>query len=253
LEASRLGKPVQLLIGLNAATLPDAVVKVVGAPGVAVRYLTRRFHAKIYVFDTAAALLGSANLTDAGLKANREAVICLDQDEDRASVEEIRALFAELWEAAAVVTPDKAREFADAWRKARSPSDTDAQIEQAFGKSEPPTSMSTAPRSAASASSSKAFVGRSMKSTGRPFSKSAASSPARTSAGPILPISACRTKPTAFSTGSVLSMHRARQPGVTLPYETPLSAVGKSCGWPGNGRPPTGRACPPTISIGSPH
>jgi hypothetical protein len=40
LEASRQGKPVQLPIGLNAATHPDAVAKVVGAPGVAVRYLT---------------------------------------------------------------------------------------------------------------------------------------------------------------------------------------------------------------------
>lgn len=137
LEASRLGKPVQLLIGLNSAADPDAVAKVVGAPGVAVRYLTRRFHAKIYVFGNAA-LLGSANLTTSGLQANREAVICLDQDEDRASVEEIRALFAELWEAAAVVTPDKAREFAESWRKARIPSDPDAQIEQAIGKSEPP-------------------------------------------------------------------------------------------------------------------
>src|SRR6185369_5131272 len=137
LEAARQNKPVQLLIGLNTATHPDAVTRVVSMPGVAVRYLTRRFHAKIYIFDNAA-LLGSANLTDTGLRANREAVICLDQEDDRASVEEIRALFAELWEAAAVVTPDKAHEFAEVWHKVRSPTDPDTQIERAVGKAEPP-------------------------------------------------------------------------------------------------------------------
>jgi len=138
IEAARSGKPVQLLIGLNSATQPDAVNQAVNETGVSVRYLTTRFHAKIYLFDNAA-LLGSANLTTAGLMQNREAVICLDQDADLASVEEIRALFAELWESAAVVTPNVAKRFAVAWRQCQPKGpDPDAIIQDAVGKSEPP-------------------------------------------------------------------------------------------------------------------
>jgi phosphatidylserine/phosphatidylglycerophosphate/cardiolipin synthase-like enzyme len=95
-RAAQTGKAVQLLLGLNAATSPKALKAVSGTPNLSVQYLTRRFHAKIYVFDDAA-LLGSSNLTDGGLRSNREATICLDQTDDLPSVEEIRALFAELW------------------------------------------------------------------------------------------------------------------------------------------------------------
>ena len=81
IEAAGDGKNVQLLIGLNPATHPDAVAAVMGLPNISVRYLTHRFHAKIFIFHNAA-LIGSANLTDGGFAANREAVICLDQPED---------------------------------------------------------------------------------------------------------------------------------------------------------------------------
>jgi hypothetical protein len=105
-NAARAGKSVQLLIGLNSATSPEAVSATHGIPNLAVRYLTHRFHAKIYVFDDAA-LLGSSNLTDGGLMSNREAVICLDQREDIEAVEEVRGLFLELWESAQVLTIEK--------------------------------------------------------------------------------------------------------------------------------------------------
>ena len=87
LDAVKKGKSVQLLVGLNAATSPKAMREVHEVPGLAVRYLTSRFHAKIYIFDDAA-LLGSSNLTDGGLISNREAVICLDQPDDFDAVEE---------------------------------------------------------------------------------------------------------------------------------------------------------------------
>jgi len=76
-EAAKGGKSIQLIVGLNAATSPQALSQVVGIPNLAVRYLTRRFHAKIYIFDDTA-LVGSSNLTDGGLVSNREAMICLD-------------------------------------------------------------------------------------------------------------------------------------------------------------------------------
>src|SRR5436190_1894010 len=61
LQAAKNGKSIRLLVGLNPATSPEALRSVHGIPGLAVRYLTGRFHAKIYIFDDAA-LLGSSNL-----------------------------------------------------------------------------------------------------------------------------------------------------------------------------------------------
>lgn len=138
LDAVKKGKAVQLLIGLNSATSPEALRKVHEVPGLAVRYLTNRFHAKIYMFDDAA-LLGSSNLTDAGLYANREAVICLDQPDDLDAIEDIRALFLELWDAGHVLTREKLETFAAAHIAARRRAgDPDKDIEDAVGKAEPP-------------------------------------------------------------------------------------------------------------------
>jgi len=138
LAAVKKGKTIQLLVGLNAATSPDALRKVHEVPGLAVRYLTSRFHAKIYIFDDAA-LLGSSNLTEGGLFANREAVICLDQPDDADAVEEIRALFAELWDAGQVLTREKLDAFAKAYVAVRKRAgDPDRDIEDAIGKAEPP-------------------------------------------------------------------------------------------------------------------
>ncbi len=138
LEAVKSGKSVQLLVGLNAATSPDDLRKVHEVPNLAVRYLTSRFHAKIYIFNDTA-LLGSSNLTDGGLFSNREAVICLDQADDRETIEEIRALFLELWEAGQVLTREKLDKFASVCKAMRRQGpDPDSEIEKAVGKAEPP-------------------------------------------------------------------------------------------------------------------
>lgn len=138
LAAAKSGKTVQLLIGLNSVTSPDALKKVHEVPNLAIRYLTSRFHAKIFIFDDAA-LLGSSNLTDGGLLANREAVICLDQPEDQDTIEDIRALFLELWEAGQVLTREKLDKFASVHKATRRQGpDPDSEIEKAIGKAEPP-------------------------------------------------------------------------------------------------------------------
>jgi hypothetical protein len=137
MRAAQAGKQVQLLVGLNISTDPTELALALRAPNTAVRYLTHRFHAKIYLFDDTA-LLGSANLTMSGLMANREAVICLDQPEDFDSIEEIRALFLELWESAAVLTPATLGAFTTAWRANRPKGpDPDSEIEAAVGRVQP--------------------------------------------------------------------------------------------------------------------
>lgn len=137
LEAAREGKMVQLLIGLNEATSPQALRKLFEVPGIAIRYLTSRFHAKIYIFDQAA-LLGSSNLTDGGLRANREAVIRLDREEDADAVDDIRALFVELWDAGQVLTREKLDAFGKTYNelKRRTP-DPEKEIEAALGQAQP--------------------------------------------------------------------------------------------------------------------
>ncbi|CAA2136895.1 phospholipase D family protein [Methylobacterium bullatum] len=136
--AAEAGKSVRLLIGLNNATSPDSVTAVVDVPNLQVRFLTDRFHAKIYLFD-GVALLGSSNLTNGGLMQNREAVVSLHSDEDLDAVEEVRALFVELWDAADVLTKEKARAFriVHAQVKQTGP-DPKVLIEDAVGRAPPP-------------------------------------------------------------------------------------------------------------------
>ena len=137
-DAIDSGKSVQLLVGLNEATSPIELRKIHEVPGVSVRYLTSRFHAKIYLFDDAA-LLGSSNLTRGGLLENRESVVCLDRPEDADAVEEVRALFFELWEAGRVLTKEKLDAFAETHANLpHPPVDPDIKIEEAVGKAEPP-------------------------------------------------------------------------------------------------------------------
>ena len=136
-DAVKAGKGVQLIVGLNAATSPQALTKVHGVPNLAVRYLTRRFHAKIYIFDDAA-MVGSSNLTDGGLVSNREATLCLDEPDDLETVEELRALFLELWDSAQILTSEKLDAFTSAHRSSRPQGpDPDALIEKAVGRAEP--------------------------------------------------------------------------------------------------------------------
>lgn len=135
--AARSGKRVDLLVGLNATTSPEALFAAYREPNIRVRYYThRRFHAKIYLFDTAA-MVGSSNLTDGGLQFNREATIILDDSEMPEAISELRAVFAELWEYAPVLTDDVLKRFAEAHKKF-SPSDADDLIGSTIGKAEPP-------------------------------------------------------------------------------------------------------------------
>jgi hypothetical protein len=135
LQAAKLGKPVDLLVGLNAGTSPASLAAIYKQPGISIRYFTHRFHAKIYLFD-GAALLGSSNLTESGLAINREATILLEEPNDSATILELRRLFAELWKDALVLTPEKLKRFQEAHERFKH-SDPDALIGGFVGKAEP--------------------------------------------------------------------------------------------------------------------
>lgn len=136
--AAKKGTAIQLIVGLNGATSPNALAAVIGQPNLAVRYFTGRFHAKIYIFDGDRVLLGSSNLTDGGMVANREAVISLTGEDNWDAIEETMVLFADLWESAHVLTPEILKSFSGAWdAHAKKAPNVDAEIERSLGKAHP--------------------------------------------------------------------------------------------------------------------
>lgn len=114
------------------------MAKIFNHPRIKVRYFTGRFHAKIYVFDDAA-MLGSANLTQAGLAGNREAVACFDNATDPQAVDDVRSLFQEFWDSADVLTEAILKGFKLAWVNTVPTFDRDKSIADAVGVAEPKT------------------------------------------------------------------------------------------------------------------
>jgi predicted transcriptional regulator len=136
LTAQKAGAEVQLIVGLNDCTSPKALAQINGLANFRIRYFTRRFHAKLYVFEEEA-IVGSSNLTQGGLTTNREANVILNTEED---MDELRGLFSELWEDAQVLTPEKLVAFTKAWSGKRGAQDPDPWIESAVGVAEPQNS-----------------------------------------------------------------------------------------------------------------
>lgn len=139
--AAARGTTINLLVGLNAATNPTALAKVMGLPNCSIRYFTEGFHAKIFLFD-GVAMLGSANLTEGGLTGNREAVILLDLPGDEDRIQEIEQFFAEVWGSAATLSDQVFRQFRDAWDKSSRLDNRDAPFAKALDVIEPPTVLS---------------------------------------------------------------------------------------------------------------
>lgn len=133
-EAARRGISVRLLVGLNLSTSPKALAILHKNPNCTVRYFTGKFHAKIYISDNGA-LIGSSNLTDGGLRSNREATMWVDRSDE---LDELRSLFNELWESAMVLTEEKLVKFTTACESMKPPLDVlQTRLEDAVGKSEP--------------------------------------------------------------------------------------------------------------------
>lgn len=137
LEAAAAGKPVQLLVGLNTATRPEALRRVHGLPGVAIRFYTHRFHAKLFIFEEGA-LIGSSNMTDGGLASNREGTVLLDPQDDPERYGEVQALFSELWASGDVLTDVKLKAFTTVWNQINVGPDPQKLIDNQVGHREPP-------------------------------------------------------------------------------------------------------------------
>jgi phosphatidylserine/phosphatidylglycerophosphate/cardiolipin synthase-like enzyme len=134
-QAAKKGKTVYLLVGLNSTTTPEALAALNELPNCAVRYFTHRFHAKVYLFDQEA-LVGSSNLTDGGLQSNREATMHIDDTDE---LDELRALYSELWDSAHVLTTETLSKFTLVPKLMPKVPHLDPRIENAVGRVEPIT------------------------------------------------------------------------------------------------------------------
>lgn len=116
------GCEVRLIVRFSPITTPQALREAFKNPLVKVRYFTDvKFHMKLYIIDDTA-LVGSANLTDSGLKANRELSIVLKRDRDDAFYA-LPSLFDDLWNDADVLTEAILQKYEIAFRDKEKPFD----------------------------------------------------------------------------------------------------------------------------------
>jgi len=116
---------IRLLVRLCEITTPHALRLSFKDANVEIRYYTDAgFHAKLYIIDDMV-LVGSANLTDAGLKSNREASVVLRRDQDFA-FEGLVSLFHVLWDHSDVLTLPVLEQYEAAWRSPARPNGEDA-------------------------------------------------------------------------------------------------------------------------------
>lgn len=114
------GCTVHLLVRLCSITTPNVLRNVLQNPLVRVRYYTdRSFHAKLYIVGNVA-LVGSANLTDSGLKTNREVSVVLRKDKD-SSFDDLISLYDMFWSHAETLTVDILSQYEQAFRLIGSP------------------------------------------------------------------------------------------------------------------------------------
>lgn len=134
------GCRVKLLVRLCSITPPPIIRQALSDPNVTLRYFTdRSFHAKLYIVDDVA-LIGSANLTNAGLMTNREVSVVLQRGRD-AGFDDLPAMFNQYWEYASVMTSEVCSRYEQAFRLIGKPIEEqafEAHLENLVGAASPP-------------------------------------------------------------------------------------------------------------------
>lgn len=122
---SERGCRIRLLVRLCSITTPQVLRDALNDRQVDVRFYTAEsFHAKFYIVDDKA-LVGSANLTNSGLKSNREVSVVLVRGRDTA-FEELPGLFDTFWDYADVLTQPILNQFEGAFRATNRPAEETA-------------------------------------------------------------------------------------------------------------------------------
>jgi hypothetical protein len=150
------GCEVRLLVRLCSITTPAALADALADPLVTVRYFTSpAFHAKLYIVDDCA-MVGSANLTDAGLKTNREISVVLHRERD-AAFEELPGLFNWFWDYADVLNQEVLQSYREAFRRIGKPKE-EGDFERELGRHVPLVDPPTAKVGSDVVSSRRSFL-----------------------------------------------------------------------------------------------
>ncbi|MFN3913280.1 phospholipase D-like domain-containing protein [Hyphomonas sp.] len=140
-ELTGKGCAVQLIVRLSEATSPNSLKAMLRDPLVNVRYYTDHgFHPKLYIIDDHA-LVGSANLTQSGMRSNREVSVVLSEDRDEA-FEQLAPLFETLWDYADVLTAETIARFEkllSSRTQGRSDVEFQKELERVIDRAAPPT------------------------------------------------------------------------------------------------------------------
>lgn len=123
-----------------------------------VRYFTgMSFHTKLYIVDNVA-LIGSANLTNAGLISNREASVVLKENRDECFAD-LPAIFDELWNSADVLTQEILSNYTNAYKSPKSPK-TEPEFQEYIEELVPESSPKTIKVGSERVSRERAFLQR---------------------------------------------------------------------------------------------
>lgn len=105
LDLAENGADVRLVIRLGFPTHPAALLKVYNQRNIHIRFFTSiSFHPKFYLFDDIVALVGSANLTQPGVRSNQEVAVAINGEDP--AFEDLEVLFGKYWDAATPLTKE---------------------------------------------------------------------------------------------------------------------------------------------------
>lgn len=130
---------IKLVVGLNDATKPEALRKIIDLENVQVRFFTsKKFHSKLYIFGDQYAVVGSANLTQSGLQGNQEVAVTIDKGQE-GLFDDLVNLFASYWSEARPFGKAELKEFELIRQSYHKPADVtfENKIKETFGNIEP--------------------------------------------------------------------------------------------------------------------
>ncbi len=130
---SKKGCNVRIVVRLGFPTSPNALESLLKIPTIEARfYSDRSFHPKLYIFGSAGALVGSANLTHSAMITNQEIMIHIDAENNIFT--ELVNLFSEYWEHSQVLTPQIVENYKKIYTSFKSLSSDTSKLEDEIHK-----------------------------------------------------------------------------------------------------------------------
>jgi len=93
---------VKLIVGFNEILNIDSLRKVYEASNISVKFYTKRFHPKLYLFDNGVVVVGSSNYTNPGIGIKNVNSECNIATNNRQTYKEVSRYFDSLWGEASI-------------------------------------------------------------------------------------------------------------------------------------------------------